>query len=132
MQRGSPEFPGRSQHSRQPVAAAGSLQGQKDRGLGGQGSVGVRAETQSRNEIQHLLTSRLPFPAVGPAPLTSKHQQCAQQGKFHGPSAEQWAQLLEVPFHAGSLLYQRSRTQQSPPLSFPAPTRGHALSNSCF
>lgn len=95
-QRDSPELPGRSQHSRGPAAAAGSWQGWKGWGLwGGPGQWGSEQRT-SLGKRYHLVIPHLPFPAVGPALLTSKHQQRAQQGKFHGPRTEQWKQLLEV------------------------------------
>ena len=44
--------------------------------------------------------SQLPSPPSRPwvvSPLTSKDQQCAEQGEAHDRSTEQWRQRLEVP-----------------------------------
>ena len=52
------------------------------------------------------------------SPLTSKDQQCAEQGEAHDPSTEQWRQWLEVPLRASSPLYQMApalRARSRPP-----------------
>lgn len=117
----------------QPLLLAPGRDGRVgDCGGGGPGQWGSEQRT-SLGKRYHLVIPHLPFPAVGPAPLTSKHQQRAQQGKFHGPRTQPWKRLLEVPFHAGSLLNQGTCPPPTPAEPTPGPpSSGSGVCSFCF